>query len=184
MKKLSLLLSVAATPALAAEGPFFSLYNTDFVVLLGFLVFLGILIYFKVPGKVLGMLDNRAASIRSDLAEARALREEAQAILASYDRKQREVQEQAQRIVANAKDEAVRAADQAKEDLRVTIARRLQAAEDQIASAEAAAVAAVRNQAVNVAVAVAGEVIAKKLGPADSGRLIDESISIVEQRLH
>ncbi|MFD1911581.1 F0F1 ATP synthase subunit B [Halodurantibacterium flavum] len=184
MKKLSLLLVLAGTPAMAAEGPFFSLYNTDFVVLLGFIAFLAVLAYFKVPQKVLGLLDNRAVTIRNDLAEARALREEAQTILASYERKQKEVQEQAARIVTNARDEALRAAEQAKEDLRVSIARRLQAAEDQIASAEAAAVAAVRNEAVNVAVAVAGDVIARKLSAEDASRLIDDSIRQVETRLH
>ncbi|MFC7703040.1 F0F1 ATP synthase subunit B [Plastorhodobacter daqingensis] len=184
MKKLSLILVAAASPAFAAEGPFLSLYNTDFVVLLGFLVFLAVLAYFKVPQKVLGLLDNRAVSIRSDLAEAKALREEAQSLLASYERKQKEVQEQALRIVANAKDEANRAAEQAKADLQHAIARRLQAAEDQIGSAEQAAVAAVRNQAVNVAIAVAGEVIARKLSAADASKLIDDSIRQVEERLH
>lgn len=184
MKKLTLLLSLGATPAMAATGPFFSLYNTDFVVLLGFLVFIGVLVYFKVPGRVSGMLDARATTIRNELAEAKALREEAQTILASYERKHREVQEQADRIVAGAKSEAAKAAEQAKEDLRASIARRLQAAEDQIASAEAAAVNAVRNRAVSVAVAVAGDVIAKQMTDAEAARLIDDSIGQVETRLN
>ncbi|MEM7521507.1 MAG: ATP F0F1 synthase subunit B, partial [Pseudomonadota bacterium] len=54
-----------ATPALAADGPFFSLGNTDFVVLLGLIVFLAILAYFKVPGLIGGMLDKRAADIQA-----------------------------------------------------------------------------------------------------------------------
>jgi len=64
---------MAASPALAAgDKPFFSLANTDFIVLLAFLVFIGLLLYLKVPGKVGGMLDARADGIRSDLDEARA----------------------------------------------------------------------------------------------------------------
>ena len=66
--------------------------------------------YYKVPAKIGEMLDKRSASIKSELNEARALREEAQSLLASYERKQKEVQEQADRIVATAKDEAATAA--------------------------------------------------------------------------
>ncbi len=182
--RIAIVLSLVGTPALAATGPFFSLGNTDFVVLLGFLVFIGILIYYKVPGLLLGMLDKRAEGIRSDLADARALREEAQALLASYERKSREMQEQAKRIVARAKEEATEAAEQAKADLQASIARRMQQAEDQIAQAEASAIKAVRNRAASVAVAAAGEVIAKQMSASDAGKMIDESIAEVEKRLH
>jgi len=60
---LSALGTLLASPALAASGPFFSLRNTDFVVLLGFLLFLGVLVYFKVPQMLTGQLDKRAAGI-------------------------------------------------------------------------------------------------------------------------
>ncbi|MCB1339356.1 MAG: ATP F0F1 synthase subunit B, partial [Maritimibacter sp.] len=86
---LALAAMAAATPAFAASGPFFSLHNTNFIVLLAFIVFLAVLVYFKVPAMVAGMLDKRAAGISAELAEARALREEAQTILASYERKQK-----------------------------------------------------------------------------------------------
>ena len=89
------LMTVAASPAFAATGPFISLRNTNFVVLLAFLLFIGILMYYKVPAKIGEMLDKRSASIKSELNEARALREEAQSLLASYERKKKEVQEQA-----------------------------------------------------------------------------------------
>ena len=143
---------LTATPAFAASGPFFSLANTDFVVTLAFLLFIGVLFYFKVPGLVGGLLDKRAEGIQSELDEARALREEAQSILASYERKQKEVAEQAEMIVKNAKTEAQAAADQAREDIKTSIVRRLQLAEEQIASAEASAVKEVRDRAVSVAI--------------------------------
>ena len=75
MKKLSILLTLLASPAMAASGPFFSLHNTNFVVLIAFIAFIGILIYAKVPAKLTGMLDARAATIKAELDEARALRE-------------------------------------------------------------------------------------------------------------
>ncbi len=173
-----------ATPAFAAKGPFFSLGNTDFVVLLGLIVFLAILFYFKVPGLIAGMLDKRAEDIRAELDEARKLREEAQTLLASYERKQQDVQEQADRIVATAKEEANAAAVQAKIDLEKSVARRLAAAEDQIGSAEAAAIKEVRDQAAMIAVAAARDVIAKQMTAAEGGKLIDDAIAQVDAKLH
>ncbi|MEE4188598.1 MAG: F0F1 ATP synthase subunit B [Roseobacter sp.] len=175
---------MAANPAFAATGPFFSLKNTDFVVLLGLIVFIGILVYFKVPGMIGKMLDGRAEGIQSELDEARALREEAQSLLASYERKQREVQDQADRIVEAAKEEATIAAKQARADLEVSLARRVAAAEDQIANAQAAAIKEVRDQSVVVAIAAAREVIAKQMSAADSNKLIDGAIAEVEAKLH
>lgn len=184
MKRLSLLLSLFASPALAASGPFFSLRNTDFVVLLGFLVFVGLLVYLKVPAKLMGMLDARAATIKAELDEARALREEAKSILATYERRQKEVQEQAERIVASARDEALAAAEQAKAELQRAITRRMAAATDQIASAEASAIRQVREQAVTVAIAAAGDVLSRQMTAEAAATSIDEAIAQVEARMH
>ncbi len=180
----TLIALTAASPALAASGPFFSLHNTNFIVLLAFILFIAVLFKFKVPGMINKMLDERSAGIKSELDEARALRDDAQALLASYERKQKEVQEQADRIVAHAKEDAAAAAEQAKEDLKVSIARRLQAAEDQIASAEASAVREVRDTAATVAIAAAREVIAKQMTAADGNKLITDAIAEVEAKLH
>ena len=184
MRFLTLPLLLLASPALAAEGPFVSLKNTDFIVLLAFLLFVGVLLFLKVPSKIGEMLDKRAAGIRSDLEEARGLRDEAQALLASYERKQKDVQEQADRIVQTARDEATRAADQAKDDIRQSVDRRLAGAEEQIASAEAAAVKEVRDRAIAVAVAAARDVVAAEMGPERQQQLIDRSIDTVDQKLH
>lgn len=184
MKKLSILLALLASPAMAASGPFFSLQNTNFVVLIAFLCFIGILIYMKVPARLTGMLDARAAAIKAELDEARSLREEAKSILATYERRQKEVQEQADRIVSAAREEALAAAAQAKEDLKASIARRLASANEQIASAEAAAIRQVREQAVAVAVAAAGDVLSRQMTAEAAAASIDEAIAQVEAKLH
>ncbi|MFP7674198.1 F0F1 ATP synthase subunit B [Marivita sp. S0852] len=177
--------TLIASPALAAgDKPFFSLANTDFVVSIGFVLFIGVLLYFKVPPLVLGLLDKRAEGIQAELDEAKALREEAQALLASYERQQREVQDQADRIIAHAKEEAVLAGQQASEALEKSIARRLAAAEDQIASAQASAVKEVRDRAIVVAIKAAQDVIAKQMTARDAAKTIDDAIAEVGQKLH
>jgi F-type H+-transporting ATPase subunit b len=180
----AILLSVAASPAFAATGPFVSLQNTDFVVVVAFLIFVGILLYYKVPSTIGKMLDGRSASIKSDLDEARALRDEAQNLLASYERKQKDVQEQVNRIVSGAKEEAANAATAAKADIAASITRRLAAAQEQIASAEASAVKAVKDQAVIVAVAVAKDVLAAQMDAKSANGLVDDAIAVVADKLH
>jgi len=184
MKKFAVLFALSASPALASSGPFFSFHHANFVVLLAFLLFLGVLIYYKVPGMITGMLDKRAREIREELDQAKALRDEAQTILASYERKQMDVAEQSERIMAHAREEAEIAAAQARTDLAASLARRLQAAEEQIASAESAAVRAVRDRAVSVAVAAAADVITKQMTAKAGDALIDDAITQVGAKLH
>lgn len=183
MKRLSVLFALLASPAFAATGPFFSLRNTDFIVTLAFLLFIAVLVYYRVPQLVGGLLDKRAEGIRDDLAEARRLREEAQNIYASYERRQREVKTQADEIVANAKREATHEAEKAKLALKVSIERRVKAAEDQIAGAEADAVRAVRDRAVQTAIAAATQILGKQITADQRNAGIDKAIDDVALRL-
>lgn len=176
--------ALMATPAFAAKGPFLSLGNTDFVVLLAFIGFVAILLYAKVPRMLTDMLDKRAADISAELKEARALREDAQSILAEFERKQAEVKEKAEAIVTQAREEAELMAVQAKADLEKSIARRVAAAEDQIASAEQGAVREVRNTAITVSVAAARDILAKGMDAGRADALIDAAIADVGNRLH
>ena len=160
------------------------LNNTDIVVAIGFLIFVGVLLYFGVPGMLTRKLDERAVRIKAELDEARALREEAQALLAGYERRQTEVKAQAADIVAAARHEAEQAAQAAKEEIRRSVARRLQTATEQIAAAENAAIRQVKDRAVAVAVAAAGDVIREKMKAGDANALIDAAIGEVGAKLH
>ncbi len=190
MRFLTIAAVFLATPALAEEDGYepgyglVSLFNTDWVVFIGFLLFLAILFYFSVPRMLGGMLDARADTIRSELDEARGLREEAQTLLASYERKAREVEEQSARIVTEARAAAEEAAEKAKDDIARSITRRLAAAEDQITSAEAKASRAVRDRAASAAIAAAAEVIAGGTSAADQDKMIDDAIEEVGRQLH
>lgn len=160
------------------------LNNTEIVVGIGFLIFLAVLGYFKVPGLILGKLDDRAVKIRADLDEARALREEAQALLASFERKQKEVAQQAEDIVAAAKLDAEKAAAAAKEEIQRSVVRRIQTATDQIEAAEKAAVRQIKDRAVAIAVAAASDVIRDRIRPEDTAALVNSSIVTIGAKLH
>ncbi len=159
-------------------------HEAEIFVVLALLVFLAVIAYFGVHRMIGGALDARAARIRQELEEARRLREEAQATFAQFERKQREVEDQAQEIVAHAREEAERMAEKAKDDLAASIERRLKAAEEQIALAEAKAVKEVRDQAADVAVAAAAQVMKERISDEKASELIDQAIAGVGQRLH
>ena len=158
--------------------------NSTLLVATSTILFILLLVYLKVPGKIAGLLDARADKIRSELDEARRLREEAQTLLASYERKQKEVEGQAEHIVATAKAEAERAAEEAKQGLEASIARRLKAAEEQIASAEAGAMKEVRDRAIQVAIAAATEVVSGQMNDAARAKTIEDAIKDVGAKLH
>ncbi len=159
-------------------------YDTWFVVGIALVIFLGVLGYFRVHNMVAGMLDSRAERIREEIDEVRRLREEAQATYAQFERKRREVDAQAQEIIDRAKKDAEQAAEKAKADIEASVERRLKQAEEQIEMAEAKALRDVRNRAVEVAIAAAGEVIAAKMSDKKAGALVDDAIEQVGEHLH
>ncbi|MEE3099893.1 MAG: ATP F0F1 synthase subunit B [Pseudomonadota bacterium] len=160
------------------------LHNSNFVVGIAFVIFIGVLWYAGVHKKIAAALDKRAERIKAELDEARRLREEAQTLLASYERKQKEAEAQVAEIVAHARTEAEEAAEQAKKDLALAIQRRLRTAEEQIQAAEDGAVRAVRDEAIKVATAAASEAIAKSMTPEKQAGLIDAGIAQVGAKLH
>jgi len=158
--------------------------NDKIAILIGFVIFIGILFYLKVPSKIAAMLDARANRIRAQLEEAREAKEEAQTLLASFERKQADVQREADEIVKRAKSEAAAASEQAQADLQESIARKLRAAEDRIAQAEASATREVRNAAAIAATAAAREAIGGGLSPDKADSLLDEGIATIGSRLN
>ncbi len=145
-------------------------------VFIAVVLFFAALFYFGVHKKIAGALDARAEAIRSDLDEARRLREEAQALLASYQRKQKEAEEQAEEIVKQARSDAENMATQARKDLAERLERRAAQAEAKIANAEAQAMGEVKAKAADLAMNTAETLLRSKLTAADKTKLIQEGI--------
>lgn len=153
-------------------------------VAIGFVIFLALMFFLKVHAKLGSALDGRADRIRSELEEAKRLREDAQALYAEYQRKSEEAMAQAESIVAHAREEAELMAENARKELDATIIRRREMAEAKIAQAEQAAVADVRNAAVDVAISATTAVLKEDM-QGDAGKaVIDAAIGDVAQRLN
>lgn len=159
------------------------LHDPAFWVGLAFV--LAVAVIFRPAAKaILGTLDDRANKIRVQIEEARKLREDAQALLAEYQRKQRDAMAEAEKIIAQARQDAARLKVEAEKDLEHTIERRKQQALERIAQSEAQAIASVRNTAVDVALAAAEKLIKSSLDPAKQSALADKAIGELPARLN
>ena len=153
-------------------------------VAVAFLLFVGLGIYLKVPAMLAKMLDERADKISKELAEARKLREEAQALLAEYQKKRADAEKDAANIVAQARVEAEAYAVETRNKLAETIERRTKQAAQKIAQAEAAAIKEVRTTATETAIAAATRLAGEAVQGSKGTKLIDESIAAVKSRLN
>lgn len=146
-------------------------------------LFFGIIAYFGVPKMITKALDDKIAKIGNDLDEAKRLREEAQALLAEYERKRKDAESEAADIITAAEEEAVRIAEEAKTALEDLIARRTRSVEDKIAQAEAQAVGEVRSRSADVAVEAAKNILTAQM--SDKGdALVSQAIKDVAAKLN
>jgi F0F1-type ATP synthase, subunit b len=159
-------------------------FDATFFALVGLILFFVLLVYLKVPGMIGKSLDERADNIRNELAEAKRLREEAQQLLAEYQRKRKEAEAEAAQIVAAAEREAAALTEEARQKTEEFVARRNALSEQKIKQAEADAIAAVRSAAVDLAVAAAESVIAKKADATTQDALFKDSLGKVQSRLN
>jgi F-type H+-transporting ATPase subunit b len=161
-----------------------ALQETENWVALAFLLFLGLLAYLGVHRKLIGSLDQRQARIKGELDEARRLREEAQALLAEFERKGREAEGEAAAIIAGAKVEAERLAAEAKTRMEDFVARRTKMAEAKITQAEAQALADVRSAAADAAVAAAEKILAAAAKGKVAENLLAQGIEDVRKKFN
>ena len=129
-------------------------------------------------------LDMRAEKIRLKIEEAEKLKEEAQKLLDSYRRKQQEAMREAEDIIAHAKAESQRLAEQAAKDLAEALKRREQQALDRIQQAESQALTEVRTATINVAFAAAQQLIAQGLSGDQAKLITDQAIKDLQSKMH
>lgn len=158
--------------------------DATFWALIALVIFLGIVVYVKVPGTIAKSLDDRAGKIRSELEEARRLREEAQQLLAEYQRKRKEAEKEAGDIISAAQREAAMLLDEAHKKTEEYVARRATLAEQKIAQAEREAINEVRASAVDLAVEAARTLLANKIDAKAAGELFKTSVQDVKSKLN
>jgi len=142
--------------------------EAEFWVFLAFVAFLGVLGYFGMHNKLLQGIDNRRDRIRTELDEARRLKDEAQALLARYEQRQHEVERLAAEAAAKVEE---------------FVTRHTRMAQDKIAQAEAQALADVRSAAADAAVAAASSVLAATVKDGIADNLLAQGVADLKTKL-
>jgi len=157
--------------------------DPTFWVLVAFIGFIGVLVYFKVPGTVTKALDARAEKIQMDLEEADALLKEAQDLLASYQKKQRDSSDESQAIQARAREEAKRILENGRLRLEESLQRREKLAMDRITQAEASALSEIQALTVDIALDATHELLATNVSDDKANAMLNDAIKELPDRL-
>lgn len=119
-------------------------------VAIGFILFILMLIYFKVPGQITKILDNRAEKIKNELDEAKKLREEAQAMLADFQKKNKEAEKSAKALIDEAKKIAKNYEKEAKSKFDENMERRKKLLDEKLKRAEVEALNQIKNDITDI----------------------------------
>jgi F-type H+-transporting ATPase subunit b len=161
----------------AAEPVALGFITPTFAVAFAMVVVIAILIWKKVPAAIGKALDAKIAAIREQLDEAKALREEAEALKAEYQAKADAAEAEAAEMIKRAHGEAEAIVAKANADAEALVERRAKMAEDKIAAEERAAIAGLRSTAANAASQAAAKLIAERNDAASDAKLVDSAIA-------
>lgn len=155
--------------------------DATFIAALGFFLFFGLMIYLKVPGLVMKMLDGRSQAIAKELHDARRLREEAEALLADYQTKRAAAEVEAKAIVDAAKEQAAMVAEETRTSMQAAMARREKQAEDRIANAESKAADEVRAAAADAAIEAAERMLRGQMNDSAQAALVRAGVAEMDR---
>lgn len=159
-------------------------FEAEFWVAVAFFIFMGIAWKLGAFGQIGAALDKRGERIRAELEDARVLREEAQRVLADYQRRRKEAEAEADEIIRAARAEAERLAQETQAKLADFVARRTKMAEQKIARAEVQATAEVRAAAAEAAVLASEQILRKEVSTGVGDRLVEQGLSEIRARLN
>ena len=167
----------------AGSKKLFSLYNTDFVVLISFLIFVGVLIYFKVPSIIAAFLDKRSSDIQNEIEKASEILEEAKKILSSIESEHIKTSDIIEQMVSNAKTRAAEEEEKAKKHIEELMKNKLIIAEGQVKSNERKILEEIQGRAIDLGIEKVRVNLSKNLSVSDYDKYFDSSIGSIEKGL-
>jgi len=164
-----------------SEATAFGLGAPAFISL-AMIAVIAIIIWKKVPAAIARALDDKIGVIRDQLAEAEALRKEAEALKAEYQSKAASADKDREALLERARHEADAIVAKAKTDAEALVERRTRMAEDKIAAEERTAVEQLRASAADAAAKAAARLIAERHDAITDAQLVDRAIKEIAGR--
>ena len=152
--------------------------DATFWVAISFLIFVGVIIYFKVPQKIDDSLNESIKKIKESLDNAEKLKDEAKNILSQYDSKVSKSKEEIKNLITDAKNQAEQNIIKTNEEFHKVIENRKKSAEEKIKQMKVQAIKDVKNSSVDIAISSVEKIIKNSI---DKKKLDKIYISSIEE---
>ena len=150
--------------------------DATFWVTISFFIFVGILVYFKIPQKVKKILEENILNIKNQINEAEKLKEDAKSILTEHEEK-----------IGNSKDEVKTMIDKANEDIEKNVLltnkkfheimeNRKKNAEERIRQLKSQAIKDIKNVSIKIAIESVEKLLKNSLDKSKLDKIYTSSI--------
>jgi len=126
--------------------------DATFWVAVSFIIFLGVLIYFKIPQKITTILNDSINTIKTEVEDAELLKDESKNILSEYEKKISNAKAEIKQMVDEATDDADRNILKTNEDFHIQIENRKKSIEDRIRQMKNQALKDIKNSSVKISI--------------------------------
>ena len=151
--------------------------DATFWVAVSFFIFLGILIYFKIPQKITIILNDSIDVIKTEVNDAELLKEESKGILSEYEKKISNAKTEVKQMVGAAIDEADKNILKTNEELHVQMENRKKNTEDRIKQMKNQALKDVKNASIKISIQAVEVLLKNSLDKNKLNKIFDSSIS-------
>ena len=150
--------------------------DATFWVTVSFFIFIGILIYFKIPHKVKEILEQNILSIKNQIDEAEKLKEDAKNILTEHERKISNSKREVKEMIGKANEEAEKNVINANKTFHNFMENKRKNAEERIKQLKNQAEKDIKNASVKIAIESVEKLIKNSLDKSKLDKIYTSSI--------
>ena len=157
--------------------------DATFWVSISFFIFLGVLIYFKIPQKVINALNESINSIKNEVDNAESLKEESKNILDEYEKKISNAKNEVKEMVEAAAEEADKAVLKTNEEFHVQMENRKKNTEVRIKQMKNQALRDIKNASVKISIQAVEVLLKNSLDKNKLNKIFNSSIEETKSAL-
>ena len=150
--------------------------DATFWVTVSFFIFLGILVYFKIPQKIKNLLDQNILTIKNQINEAEELKEDAKNILIEHEKKISNSKKEVQNMIDKANEEAEKNVIRVNQEFYRVMENRKKNAEEKIKQLKNQATKDIKNASVKIALESVEKLIKNSLNKSKLDKIYSSSI--------
>ena len=156
-------------------------YQPSSWVFIAFIIFISISIYLKVPNMVTKLLDEQINKIKNDLDDARKLKEDANSLLAEYERKIESANKEAENIINQAKKNSKVYEENSNKKIEEFISRNEKQSIEKIKQAQKSAINKINEEIINKSIETAEKIISRNMNDHNNNKLFESSVNQIKK---